>query len=168
MGQKKMLAPNTKIGFLPITGVANPSVGPTAAEVATAIDISCAIVTGYTLNPTDPDTDDSTSICDEGNVVNQTYDNYELDMTFFRDDNLADATSVFNVAYGLFGAGPVEGLFIRRVGTKASVPFAANDVVDFYGFETDYVKELDERKAPNQFSIKGIPDGYLATFYTLV
>jgi hypothetical protein len=167
MPNVKMLSPNTKIVFIPFTGVANPDAGPTLAECQAGVDISCAIVTGYTLNPTDPDTDDTSSICDEGNVVNPTYDNYELDVTFFRDDNLADAASVYNIAYGLFGAGPVVGWWVRRTGKKAALPFVATDRIDYFGFETDYVAELDARNAPQQFSLKGIPNGYLDTFKTI-
>lgn len=167
MGQKKMLAPNTKIVFIPYAGVADPIAGPTAAECVAGTDISCAIVTGYTLNPTDPDTDDSASICDAGNTVTQTYDNYEMDITFFREGVLTDTTSIYYVALNLFSNGPVQGYFVRRIGKPSTSAIVTTDVIDWYTFETDYMQTNDDRKTPVQFEIKGIPMGTLGTFKTV-
>ena len=79
----KMMNPNTTIWWVPEGGFEDPA-NPTAAEINAGENISCAIVTGFTLNPTDSDTDDTRSICDEGNVANPTWDNYEANLTFFR------------------------------------------------------------------------------------
>jgi hypothetical protein len=160
MAARKLLSPNTTLWAIPLAGVADPAgVGPTVAEINAGTNFSCAVVTGYTLGPTDPDTDDSTSICDNGNVVTQTYDNYEMAITMFRDDTLADAVSVYNIAYALFKQ-PAEFIFVRRIGKQSTLPAVATDIVDWFGFDVDYFKDLDDRKAPMQFSIKGIPDGY--------
>ena len=165
--QKRMIAPKTTIWFIPLAGVANPDVAPTVAEINAGTNLSCAILNGYTLNFTSPDTDDSSSLCDAGNVQNQTYDNAELDITFFRDLNLADGASVYNTAFTLLGNGPVEGFWVRRTGKLNTAVAATGDRIDFFGFETDYHKDIDARKTPYEFSVKGIPNGYGDTFVTL-
>ena len=74
------------------------------------------------MNFSDPDEDTSSYICYSGNVATQTYDNADLDITFFRDANLADAASVYNVAFALFSAGPVSGVLdsAHRQGLQSS------------------------------------------------
>jgi hypothetical protein len=93
---KKMLNPRTTLWVVPENGVVNPD-APTASELNAGKNISCAVVRGYTLNPTASDTDDSASICDTGNVSNRLYDNYEGELTLFRD---ADTDADFGLQRG--------------------------------------------------------------------
>ena len=106
---KKMLNPNTTLwvidadDVLDITNLSAADLnGDPAGDpdpIPGALNFSCAVVRGYTLNPTDSDTDDSASICDSGNVENRLYDNYEGEFTMFRDADATDTTSVFNQAF---------------------------------------------------------------------
>jgi hypothetical protein len=72
-----MLAPNVKIVWVTDTAYdpANPSIA--ILNGPKAFDISCAIVTGYTLNPKASDTVTTKSICDNANVKAPVRYNYE-------------------------------------------------------------------------------------------
>ena len=79
----KMMSPNTTIWWIPLAGIADYT-QPKVAEITAGINISAAIVTGYTLAATDSDTDDSKTIVDEGNVQTPTFGNYEASLSFYR------------------------------------------------------------------------------------
>src|SRR5690625_5751311 len=82
----KLMNPNTTIWW--VDGAAVQSADEIDLDVLEAADnISCAIVTGSTLNPTDSDTDDTRSICDEGNVATPPYDTNEGNLPSFRPNN---------------------------------------------------------------------------------
>jgi|SRR5690606_28514077 len=158
----KLMNPNTTIWWVDEAGLDNPA-APTAAELNAAENISCAIVTGFTLNPTDSDTDDTRSICDEGNVANPTWDNYEGNLTFFRT-NAADPTSANDVAmataYDLFKHKGAAGYLVRRIGKKNNVEATADDIVSVFKFLSDNPQDIaggDE--GPIQMTVPFLPQG---------
>lgn len=159
---QKMMAPNTTIVWVPKSGVADPF-NPTATELNAGTNISCAIVRGYTLNPTASDTDTTASICDEGNVDNRTYANYEGNITFFRDANIQDNVSVFNKAYALFRRAGASGYLYRRVGYKSTVTFAIGQEVEGFLFESDWPQTIDggDGGGPIQFTVPFLQQGKL-------
>jgi|SRR6478609_2998549 len=160
MAQKKMLAPNETIWFVPIAAIADVNVGPTQANMASdAVNLSCSIVTGYTLGMTDSDTDDSKSICDAGNAVNYTSGVYEGNLTFFREDNLADSAGVFAQSFSLLKQ-PAEGIWVKRIGKPATTAYATTDVVSWFHFDSDYTQDSDDGDAPKQFTVPLIPQGH--------
>lgn len=163
MAQKKMLAPNVAIWWVPKSGVTDYQVIK-ATEIASGSNISCAIVEGYTLNSTDPNTDNTRTICDEGNVDNPTSEQYEGSLTFFRDKDLSDIganTSVFNKAFSLFMQPGADGYLVRRIGFKSDIPIAATQEVEVFGFTSDYPQSVDgaEGGPPIQFTVKFLPTG---------
>lgn len=163
----KMLNPNTTIWFVPEAGVANP-LAPTATEINAGTNISCAITRGYTLNPTDSDTDDTASICDTGNVQNRLFDNYEAELTFFRDANIADGTSVFNVAFNLFKNPDVRGWLYRRLGKKSTQAAVAGDLVEGFLFTNDRMRSVDGGDAgPIQFTVPFLAQGNYTGYVTV-
>lgn len=157
---QKMMSPNTTIVWVPISGVIDP-LNPTAPELTAGVNISCAIVRGYTLNPTASDTDATASICDEGNVENRTYANYEGNVTFFRDANIQDNVSVYNKAWALFRRAGARGYLYRRVGKKSSLAFVAGDEVEGFLFESDWPQTIDggDSGGPIQFTVPFLPQG---------
>lgn len=157
---QKMMSPNTTIVWVPISGVVDPN-NPTAIELNNGVNISCAIVRGYTLNPTASDTDATASICDEGNVENRTYANYEGNITFFRDANIQDNVSVYNRAWALFRRAGARGFLYRRVGKKSSIAFVAGDEVEGFLFESDWPQTIDggDSGGPIQFTVPFLPQG---------
>lgn len=165
----KMLNPNTTIVVVPEANVVNP-LSPTAAELngANAINLSCAITRGYTLNPTDSDTDDTASICDTGNVQNRLFDNYEGELTFFRDANLADNTSVYNIAFNYFKNPDQRFWVYRRLGKKSTAAFADGDLIEGFLFTNDRTRSVDGGDAgPIQFTVPLLAQGSY-TGYTYV
>jgi hypothetical protein len=162
----KMLNPNTKIVLVPEDSIVNP-LAPTADELnnAPAIDISCAVTRGYTLNPTDSDTDDTASICDTGNVQTRLFDNYEGELTMFRDANSADATSVYNVAFTFLKQPDVRFWAYRRLGKKSTVPFVDGDLVEGFLFANDRIRSVDGGDSgPIQFTAPLLSQGNYTGF----
>lgn len=154
----KMMSPNTTIWWVPDSANWNPLV-PSAALLTAARNISCAVVSGYTLNATDSDVDDSTSICDGANVELPTYYNYEANITFFRESNLADVTSDYYKAFNFFKAGRQGGWLVRRVGYLSTVAAAATQVVSSYKVISDYPQDVVEDGGPIEFTVPFLPQG---------
>lgn len=155
--------PNTTIWWVPENGLADPA-APTAAELTAAENISCAIVTGFTLNPTDSDTDDTRSICDEGNVANPTWDNYEANLTFFRTASetpeVGSVDEVMDTAFALFKQKGALGYLVRRIGKKNTVAPAAGDIVSVFKVLSDNPQDIaggDE--GPIQFTVPFLQQG---------
>ena len=159
----KMMSPNVTIVWVPLAGIANPA-APKVAELAAGINISCAIVTGFTLGATDSDTDDSKTICDEGNVSTPTFDNYEANLSFFRSD-LVNVTAIFDTAFNLFKVPRVEGYLVMRVGKKSTAAFTAGvngDLVSVYRVVSDSPQDIEgEGGAPIQFTVPFLPQGVM-------
>jgi hypothetical protein len=154
----KMMSPNTTIWWVPESANWNPA-APSAALLTAARNISCAVVSGYTLNATESDVDDSTSICDSANVELPTYYNYEANITFFRESNLADTTSDYYKAFNFFKAGRQAGWLVRRMGYLSSVAAAATQVVSSYKVISDYPQDVVEDGGPIEFTVPFLPQG---------
>lgn len=164
----KMLNPNTTLWVVPAANVVNP-LAPTANELnnSPAINISCAVTRGYTLNPTDSDTDDTASICDTGNVQTRLFDNYEGELTLFRDANIADNTSVYNTAFQYFRNPDQQFYIYRRLGKKSTVAAADGDIIEGFLFSNDRIRSVDGGDAgPIQFTVPLLAQGqYLGYIY---
>lgn len=157
----KMMSPNTTILWVPLGGIVDPD-APTVAELEAGINISAAIVTGYTLGATDSDTDESKTIVDEGNVKTPTFGNYAGSLTLFRD-GVGDTPTVFTTAYNLFKDGRVEGYLVSRQGYKATAPFEAGQLVSAYRFISDFQQDIEgDKGAPIQATIPFRPQGVMA------
>lgn len=163
----KMLNPNTTLVVVPEANVANP-LAPTAAELNSAtfaVNISCAITRGYTLNPTDSDTDDTASICDTGNVQNRLFDNYEGELTAFKEGNLADSASIFAQTFEFFKNPDKRFWLYRRLGKKSTAAFADGDIVEGFLFVNDRTRSVDGGDAgPIQFTVPLLAQGYYTGF----
>lgn len=166
----KMLNPNTTLIVVPESFVTNP-LAPSAAVLngVNAINISCAITRGYTLNPTDSDTDDTASICDTGNVANRLFDNYEGELTAFRDGNIADNTSVYNLMWQFYKNPDVRHYVFRRLGKKSTVAIAAGDILEGFLFVNDRTRSVDGGDAgPIQFTVPLLAQGNYTGYVTAV
>lgn len=164
----KMMSPNTTIWWV-TDATYNPDT-PSAAKLTLAANISCAVVSGYTLNPTDSDVDDSTSICDGANVEVPTYYNYEGNITFFREGNIGDTTSDYAKAFAFFKTrgNAAGGYLVRRVGYLSTVAAAAGQVVSSFKFISDNPQDVVEDGGPIQFTVPFLPQGKMALNKTLV
>ncbi len=166
---KKMMSPNTTIWWVDEDAVANPH-APTIAELTAGVNISCAIVRGYTLNPQASDTDGTASICDEGNVETPTYDNYEASLTFFHESDQADTESVCLKATELFEKKGARGYIFRRIGLKSTAAFAAGQKVEGFLFESDNPQTVDggDNGGPIQMTVPFLQQGSYVPYGTLV
>jgi hypothetical protein len=166
----KMLNPNTTLIVVPEADVVDPT-APSAAVLngATAINISCAVTRGYTLNPTDSDTDDTASICDTGNVQTRLFDNYEGEFTLFRDANIADNTSVYNLAFNYFKNPDVRFWVYRRLGKKSTVAITAGEELEGFLFTNDRTRSVDGGDSgPIQFTVPMLSQGNYTGYITAV
>lgn len=159
----KMMAPNTRIDFIPDGGVADP-LKPTAAELNAGTNLSPAITTGFTLGFTDSDTDDSKSIVDEANVATPTRDNYEANLTFFMAPESEDSADPVEIAYqeaeALFGGDQhVEGWLVLRIGYKADVDYAADQEVSLFRVISDIRRISSEDNAPIMMEVPFLAQG---------
>ena len=175
---KKMLPPRTNIWWVPLSVAADEKSVLKASLYAPgggggAIDISCAVVSGYTLAATDSATDSTTSICDTAASNTPTQDNFEADFTFFRehidaDTGKADATSVYEKAFQLFkvgGArGNITGWLVERVGYPQTEAVAEGQIVSGYLVMPDNPRTIvGEGTSPIQFGVKFMPQGKMFT-----
>lgn len=159
----KMLPPNVTVWWVPddAHGGIEDINAPTAAEINAGENISCAIVDPYTLGWTDSDTDDTASICDDSNVENPTRKNYEGDITFFRDADLTDVTSVYNLARDLFRTPRQNGYLVQRVGKNPNTePDAATgDEVSVFQFISGDPNIVKDNDAPVQMQVRFYAQG---------
>lgn len=166
---QKMMSPKSTIVWTDEDAVVDPF-KPTVTEMNAAINISCAIVRGYTLNPTASDTDATASICDEGNVETPTYDNYEASLTFFHESDDEDTTSVFKIATDLFKKKGARGHLWRRIGKKSKELFVAGDEVEGFFVQSDNPQTIDggDSGGPIQMTVPFLQQGQYIPLGTLV
>lgn len=147
----KVLRGNYSIwAALPGSGVNWAS--PSAAAIATAvtngfiIDISCAVTdeSGDSLNMTEPDTDDSQSICDIAAVETPTFDNYEAELDGFRNAPGTTDTPVYDTFFSLFNGVDREYWLIKRVDKQQGTTIAVDDIISAFRFRTDYPVDIVE------------------------
>ena len=174
----KMLPPATTLWWVPAEAITdredlllpetyNGGTGGTPA--AKAIDLSCAVVTGYTLNPTDSDTDSTASICDEGNVETPIRDNYEASVTFFREAPSGDVIgdeSTYDKAFRLFKdgrrLGEIQGYFVERLGWKRATPVTDGHVLSIFLVVSDNPRnEVGDAAQPIQFTVPFLQQGWM-------
>lgn len=158
---QKMLPPNVSVWWVPATPGIDDIDNPTAAEINAGTNISCAIVDPYTLGWTDRDTDDSASICDDSNVETPTRKNYEGDLTFFRDANMADIASVYNIAADLFRVPLQQGFLVQRIGKNPNVfpDVADGDEVSVFEFLSGDPNIVKDNDAPIQMQVRFYAQG---------
>jgi hypothetical protein len=166
----KMLPPNVTVWWVDNTPGIVDIDNPTAAEINAGTNISCAIVDPYTLGWTDRDTDDTASICDDSNVETPTRKNYEGDLTFFRDADLDDVISVFNIAAALFKTPLQSGFLVQRIGKNPNIfPTAATgDEVSVFSFISGDPNIIKDNDAPVQMQVRFYAQGQSSNGLVLV
>lgn len=163
----KMMSPKTTIWWVPESANWNPS-APSAALLTAARNISCAIVSGYTLNATASDTDDTKSICDAANVQTPTFKNYEASITFFRDSDVADLVSDYSKAFQFFKQKGAAGYLVRRLGKLSSAAATVGDLVSSYKVISDNPQDVVGDNGPIQFTVPFLAQGRMEQYVALV
>lgn len=161
----KMTSNRVTLWWVPVSTVGWSVSAPSAAILTEALNLSCAVVSGYTLNPTAPDTDGTTSICNDANVETPTFKNYEGNITFFRQSIEAadvDATAAYSRAFEFFKHPDADGYWVRRVGKKNTEPAAVGDAVAIFKFMSDNPQDVvPDDGGPIQMTVPFLPQGQI-------
>lgn len=159
-GEQKMLPPNVTVTWVPGTdGIADIN-APTAEELNTGDNITCAITSAdYTLGWTERDTDDSKSLCDDSNVQTPIYKNYEGNLTFFRDRDPSNTMSVYNIAHNLFKTPMSYGYLVERVGKLSDEEYVDGDEVSVFYFQAGDPRTVYEDGVAVRESVMYYPQG---------
>lgn len=166
MARQKMVSPTTGIWFVPAAGGPASASAMTSAQINAGVNLSCAIETGFKLGALASDKDASRTICDSGNVDNFTYDNYEADLTFFRDSGV-NVIAAFAAAWSLLQVPGQLGYLVARYGKLSTVAVTATDVVSVFAVESDQPIDIDDSTAPIKFQVPFVPKGDMLTFFQL-
>lgn len=162
----KMMAPNTRIDWIPDGGITD-ALNPEATQLNAGTNLSPAITTGYTLGFTDSDTDDSKSIVDEANAETPTRDNYEASLEFFMAPEAVDSANPTEVAYqeaeALFGTDDrLTGWLVMRNGYKHDVPYDTGQEVSLFRVTSDIRRIASDDAAPIMMEVPFFPQGEAA------
>jgi hypothetical protein len=166
MARQKMVSPSTTIWWVPTAGGPASASAMTSAQINAGVNLSCAIETGFKLDALASDKDASRTICDAGNVDNFTFDNYQGDLTFFRDNGI-NAIAAFVNAWNLLKTPGQTGYLVARYGKLSTVAAAVADVVSVFAFESDQPLDLDDAVAPIRFEVVFVPKGDMKPFFAL-
>lgn len=169
---RKMMPPGTTVWWVDEADAA------TVADVlkaslytgGAAVDISCAIVSGMTLNPTDSETDSTTTICDTAAANTPIRDAYEASLTFLREALNTETGLVGNPdspaakAFDLFKKGGVSanktGWLVKRIGYPNTVPAKVGQLVSAFKVMPDNPQdEVGEGTQPIQMTVPFMPQG---------
>lgn len=170
---KKMMPPGTTVWWVDQSAAANARACLQASlygDGGSAVDISCAIVSGMTLNPTDSETDDTTTICDSAAANTPIRDTYEASLTFLREAIDTDTGQVGNPdspaakAFELFKKGGVSanltGFLVKRIGYPNTTPAQAGQLVSVFKVMPDNPQdEIGEGTQPIQMTVPFMPQG---------
>ena len=170
----KMLPPNTTIWWIDQAALTTPS-APKVSELTTALasvvvgsaalNLSAALATGYTLNPTGSDTDASRSIVDSGTGESRGAGNYNGLLPFFMEKNpLVNTTSDYLAAYKMFKTKGRAGYIIRRLGKLYTSALIATDLVEVYQFLSAMPRFTEGNSGgPVKFVVPLLKQGFLVT-----
>ena len=164
--RQKLVTPTTGIWFVPAAGGPTNASAMTSTMINAGVNLSCAIETGYKLNPIASDKDASKTICDSGNVDNFTFDNYDASLTFFRDNGVNAITAFVNAWALLKTAGQV-GYLARRLGKLSTAAAAAADIFSVFAVESDQPIDVDDGVAPIRFTVDFFQKGDMALYFPL-
>lgn len=168
----KMLSNRVSLWWVPASTVGFNPDAPSAALLTPARNVSCAVVSGYTINPTAPDTDSTTSICNDANVETPTFKNYEGNVTFFRQSLVladVDAASAYTRAFEFFKRPDADGYWVRRIGKKNLDAAVAGDKVAVFKFMSDNPQDVvPDDGGPIQMTVPFLPQGKLVEKVALV
>lgn len=170
---KKMMPPGTTVWWVDrshAASVADVLKVDLYKSGGQAIDISCAIVSGMTLNATDSETDSTTSICDSAASNTPVRDAYEANITFFREALDQETGKVGNPdspaakAFELFKHGGVTanktGWLVKRVGLPNTKEAAEGHEVSAFLVMPDNPQDvIGEGTQPIQMTVPFMPQG---------
>lgn len=163
----KLMAPNIRIDWYPEGHFDDPS-NPTLGELNTGYNLSRAIVTGYTLDFTDPNTEEYSGVLSDFTVQVYSRDGYEANLQFFlaTRESAEDNERAFRHAEELFyNPNQSVGYLVKRFGYPCHVDYGAfeEQQIDIFKVQADLPKVLSEDGEPVLLDIRFIPQGFAAS-----
>lgn len=149
------------VADLPAISLAHWTADVTANLVSNYTD---AIVAGYTLNPTDSDTDDTAMLGDSNNAKRRGLYNYEAKFQFAREDDLvANPTSIYEAVLTKFKVRGVNGYWTRRIGFSKTTPVAIGHKLRVFKVESFRPRTIDSEKGkPIWLEVNFGQQGYMS------
>ena len=135
--EHKLLPANVGIWIAYPEAFADPS-NPLVTELNNTkmvFNTSCGITQDYNLNQTASATQNGTTICDVAEREVMTSRNYQIELPFFRHENITDV-NVNNTLWKLTRDRGVEYIVFKRLGKAQNEPFASGDIISLYGGTT--------------------------------
>lgn len=93
-----------------------PITTPGSTNAGHGGNVTCALQDDFTFGSTDPEIDDTKTVCSKGASGEIKRYNFEASFNFFRDEDPTDTGSVFNMATDLVRAADIPYLIAHRVG----------------------------------------------------
>jgi hypothetical protein len=169
LGVPQMVGPTTLVDYAtPTNAVINRYLSitsPGSANAGQGGNITCAVSEDFTLGATDPEIDDSRTVCSKGASGEIKRYNFEAELTIFRDLSLTDSTSVFNLARDLTRAPDIPYFIAHRVGYSSVTASAVGHEWDFYYVYTDNPVPVYEDDDWQQSTLTFVPKGILNVGY---
>lgn len=160
----KLMAPNIRIDWYPEGHFADIQ-NPTLQELNNGYNLSPAIVTGFTLDFSDSETEATTTVFDYFETEKFNRHSYEANLQFFlatRDSNSPNDLA-FRQAEELFYENTnAIGYLVRRFGYKCEVVYSVDQMIDIFKFQANLPKIVTEDGAPILLDISYIPKGEAA------
>lgn len=179
-GEIKMLPPNITVLWVPLAnGIADLDAPTTeelgftldvdASDVGPAYNITCAITqSDFAANFTARDTNDDKSLCDNSNVETPIYKNYEVTLTAFRDADIENNESVYNLFYELFRQPLQPGYIVTRIGKLHNEPMVDGDHVQVFEVLSGDPQNVHNDGEPIKMTVNFFPQGSSSDGYAVV
>ena len=161
----KLMAPNIRIDWYPEGHFGDPS-NPTLEELNTGYNLSRAIVTGFTLDFTDPITQEYSGVLSDFTIQVYDRDGYEANLQFFLAPRDSQNEQAFRIAEDLFyNPNQSVGYLVKRFGYPCHVDYGAFEEqrIDIFKVQADLPKVLSEDGEPVLLDIRFIPQGFAAS-----
>ena len=160
----KLMAPNIRIDWYPEGHFADVH-NPTIEELNSGVNLSCAIVTGFTLDFVDSNTEDTTTILDTHTSEAILNHSYEADLEFFlapRGSNAGNEKAYRKAEELFYNEENRVGYLAKRFGFPWNEPYGIEQPrqrVDLFKVQADLPKVVSEDGAPILLKVKYIPQG---------
>lgn len=100
-------------------------------------NVTCAIQDDFTLGSTDPEVDDTKTVCSKGSSGAIKRYNFEAEFSIFRDATIGSTSSVFEMASDLVRAADIPYIIAHRIGYSSDTVAAVGHEWNLYYVFTD-------------------------------
>lgn len=160
----KLMAPNIRIDWYPEDHFED-ALNPTLRELNSGYNLSPAIVTGFTLDFADSETEAVTTVFDFFETEKFNRHTYEASMQFFlatRGSWDENERAFLNAEELFYQNTNSIGHFVKRFGYRCEVSYAVGQTIDVFKVQANLPKIVTEEGSPILLDISFIPKGEAA------